>query len=49
MSHDDAEARNALTNLPAFKAFVEKIKERCEIPPSAVELTRIGSYGVFDE
>jgi hypothetical protein len=47
--HDDAEGRNALTALPAFKAFAEGVKDRCETPPVRVELTEIGSYGFFDE
>ena len=49
VSHDDAEGRNAPTSLPAFKAFVEKIKDRCEIAPAPVELTKIGSYGVVGD
>ena len=49
VAHDDAGGHNALTSLPAFKAFVENIKDRCEIAPAPVGLTMIGSYGVFDE
>jgi hypothetical protein len=47
VSHDEPEGRNALTSLPAFKAFAEGVKERCEIAPIRVELTEIGSYGFF--
>jgi len=49
VSHDEAEGRNALTALPAFKAFTEGVKDRCETPPVRVDLTEIGSYGFFDE
>jgi hypothetical protein len=47
VSHDEADGVNALTALPAFKAFAERVKERCEVPPVRVELTEIGSYGFF--
>lgn len=48
VAHDEADGRNALTALPAFKAFAEGIKGRCETPPVRVELTEIGSYGFFE-
>jgi len=38
---------NPLTQTAAFKAFQEGIKDRCEEPPVAVELTEVGSYRVF--
>ncbi len=38
---------NPLTQTAAFKAFQEKLKDRCEEPPVAVELSTIGSYNVF--
>lgn len=38
---------NPLTELPAFKAFTADIRERCDEPPVAVELTEIGSYNLF--
>ncbi len=47
VSHEEADGANALTALPAFKAFAEGVKERCEAPPVRVELTEIGSYGFF--
>ena len=34
-----------LTSLPAFKAFVEAIKERCVEPPVSSEVSVVGSYG----
>jgi len=47
VSHDEADGVNALTALPAFKAFAAGIKDRCEVPPLRVDLTEIGSYGFF--
>ena len=35
---------NPLTELPAFKAFTADIRERCDEPPVAVELSEVGSY-----
>ena len=49
VSHEEADDSNALTALPAFKAFAAGIKERCDEPPVRVELTEIGSYGFFGE
>jgi len=49
VSHEEADGSNALTALPAFKAFAAGIKERCDGPPVRVELTEIGSYGFFGE
>jgi len=49
VSHEEADGSNALTALPAFKAFAAEIKERCDTPPVRVELTEIGSYGFFGE
>ena len=47
VSHAEADGSNALTSLPAFKAFAAGVKERCDEPPVRVELTEIGSYGFF--
>jgi hypothetical protein len=33
-----------LTSMPAFKAFVANIKERCEEQPVSVELSTVGAY-----
>ena len=38
---------NPLAELPAFKAFTADIRDRCDEPPVAVELSEIGSYKVF--
>jgi hypothetical protein len=45
VAHSEADGSNALTSLPAFKAFSAGVKERCEVPPHRVQLTEIGSYG----
>ena len=47
VSHDEPDGANALTSLAAFKAFSEGVKDRCEVAPSRVDLTEIGSYGFF--
>jgi hypothetical protein len=38
-------AKNPLDAVLAFKAFTEKIRERCDEPPVAVDLMGIGTYG----
>ena len=48
VSHEEADGGNALTALPAFKAFAAEVKDRCEEPPVRVELKMIGAYGFFD-
>ena len=47
VSHEEADGSNALTSLPAFKAFAAGVKERCDEPPVTTQLTEIGSYGFF--
>jgi hypothetical protein len=39
----------ALTSLPAFRAFQSGIKERCLEPPQAGEVTIVGNYRMLDE
>ena len=39
--------QNPLAELPAFKAFTADIRDRCDEPPVAVELSEIGSYNLF--
>jgi hypothetical protein len=36
-----------LQEVPAFRAFVASIHERCEEPPVTEEVTLVGSYGMF--
>ena len=47
-SIETTDGSNPLPQLPAFKAFLEGIKDRCEEPPAAVEINEIGSYRFFD-
>ena len=42
----DAE-RNPLSDLPAFKDFLEGIADRCDDPPATAELTEVGSFRLF--
>ena len=49
VSHEAADGANALTALPAFKAFSAGVRERCVEPPQRVEMTEIGSYGFFGD
>jgi hypothetical protein len=45
VSHESEAQRQALLDLPAFKAFTGGVRERCAEPPVTAELTEIGSYG----
>ncbi len=36
---------NPLNAIAAFAAFTEKIKERCDEPPTTVDLASVGMYG----
>jgi hypothetical protein len=47
VSHEEPDGSNALTSLAEFKAFSAGVKDRCEVLPTRVELTEIGSYGFF--
>lgn len=38
---------NPLTDLAAFKAFVEGLPERCAEPPAPMAGTVIGNYGLY--
>jgi len=39
---------SSLTELPAFKAFTAKIRDRCEELPAATEFSPVGTYRVFE-
>ena len=49
VSLEAADGSNPLGQLPAFQAFTAQIKDRCEEPPLAVDLTEVGSYRFFGE
>jgi hypothetical protein len=38
--------KNPLEAIAAFKAFGERIKERCDEPPIVVDLTTVGAFGL---
>ncbi|RMF57088.1 MAG: hypothetical protein D6748_11950 [Calditrichaeota bacterium] len=46
-SVETPDGKNPLSELPAFKAFQKEIKDRCEVPPTAVELIEVGTYRLF--
>jgi hypothetical protein len=39
-------AKNPLDAIAAFRAFTERIKERCDEPPATVDLAEVGNYGL---
>ncbi|MDH3676538.1 MAG: hypothetical protein OES12_13665 [Anaerolineae bacterium] len=43
-SIETEDGSNPLAESAAFKAFQAEIKDRCEEPPVAVDLNKIGSY-----
>lgn len=47
VSNETADGRNPLTEMSAFKAFAAGVRDRCEEPPTTVELNEIGSYRFF--
>lgn len=46
-SIETEDGSNPLSNSAAFAEFQKEIKDRCEVPPVAVELNEIGSYKIF--
>ena len=46
-SIETEDGTNPLSESVAFKEFQKEIKERCEVPPAAVDLHEIGSYNFF--
>jgi hypothetical protein len=44
-----ADGSNPLGELAAFKAFTDKIKDRCEEQPAVMHLKEIASYRFFGE
>lgn len=49
VSIETADGTNPLLEMAAFKAFTEKVKDRCEEPPVTMEMTEIGSYNFLGE
>ena len=46
-SIETKDGKNPLSESAAFKEFQKEIKDRCEIPPVAVDLNEIDSYNFF--
>jgi hypothetical protein len=45
----DVEGATKMTDFPAFKAFSEGVRNRCDVPPDRTEWEQLGAYGVaFD-
>ena len=47
-SIESEDGKNPLSESKAFAEFQKEIKDRCEIPPQAIELHEIGSYNFFN-
>jgi hypothetical protein len=39
--------KNPLSNTKAFPIFTKEIKDRCEEPPVAMDLSEVGSYNFY--
>lgn len=46
-SIETADGKNPLSMTDAFPIFTKDIKDRCEEPPMAVDLSEVGSYQLF--
>lgn len=46
-SIETADGRNPLGMTDAFKLFQKDIKDRCEEPPVAMDLTEVGTYNFY--
>ncbi len=44
IEHDDVEKPDSLQDVPAFRAFVAEIADRCDVPPLAMGATVVGGY-----
>jgi hypothetical protein len=47
VSIETADGKNPLSMTAAFSLFTKDIKERCEEPPVAMDLSEVGSYNFF--
>jgi L-rhamnose mutarotase len=47
-SVESEDGKNSLAESKAFTDFQKDIKDRCELPPQAIELQEIGSYNFFN-
>jgi hypothetical protein len=46
-SIETADGKNPLSLTKAFPLFTKDIKDRCEEPPVAMDITEVGSYNFF--
>jgi hypothetical protein len=46
-SIETADAKNPLSVTEAFPLFTKDIKDRCEEPPVAMDLSEVGAYNFF--
>ena len=46
---ETSEGAISLNELPAFRAFTEKVGDRCVVPPDAKAATVVGSYNFFTD
>jgi hypothetical protein len=44
---ETADGKNPLSNTKAFPIFTKEIKDRCEEPPVAMDLSEVGSYNFY--
>jgi hypothetical protein len=44
VTEHDVDRSDSLRDVPAFRAFVADIAERCDVPPSASGATVVGGY-----
>lgn len=47
LASHDGDGESPLSSVPAFRAFLENINDRCEEPPHQVVLRSIGAYGLI--
>jgi len=47
VSIETSDGKNPLNMTEAFPLFTKDIKDRCEEPPVAMDLTEVGSYNFF--
>ncbi len=46
-SIETEDGTNPLSQSKAFAEFQKEIKDRCEVPPAAIDLNKIGSFNLF--
>jgi hypothetical protein len=49
VSDETPDSKNPLLDLAAFQAFIAEVRDRCEEPPTFVELSPLGIYRLFSD